>query len=275
MADDPISNPLAKTDDIANLTPSERARIYKERAAAAGIGRAPAAVSADAPAPAAAPPPAPAAAAPSAPAPTAPAAPKPAAPAPAAAAKPAPEPKVEEPEPDPSELPVLKGIAPDLKWERVHGYVEVTIDRDNLVAAARAARDELGYDYLSSITAVDWKDRLELLYHLYGYDYAKQPGCLVLRVSLEPEANPLVDSLTPLWPGADYQEREVYDLMGIKFAGHPELRRILLDDDFPGHPLRKDFEMDFQYVLVHHLRYGAEQQREAPLSGRTSDYDHV
>lgn len=271
MADE-SSNPLARTDDMANMTPSERARLYKERAAAAGIGRVPAAAAAgDAPAPVpAAPlPPAPAAA-PQAAAPAA-AAPAPAAPA----AKPAPEPKVEEPEPDPAELAVLKGVTPDLKWERVHGYVEVTIDRDKLVAAARAARDELGYDYLSSITAVDWKDRLELIYHFYGYDYARQPGCLVLRVPLEVEANPLVDSLTPLWPGADFQEREVYDLMGIKFAGHPELRRILLDDDFPGHPLRKDFEIDYQYVLVHHLRYGADQQREMPQSGRTSEYDHV
>jgi len=190
-------------------------------------------------------------------------------------AKPAPAPKVEEPEPDPAELPVLKSVAPDLKWERVHEYVEVTIDRGKLVAAARAARDELGYDYLSSITAVDWKDRLELIYHFYSYDPETQSGCLVLRVPLEVEPYPLVDSLTPLWPGADYQEREVYDLMGIKFAGHPDLRRILLDDDFPGHPLRKDFEIDYQYVLVHHLRYGAEQQRETPLSGRTSEHEHV
>ncbi|MFN0071480.1 MAG: NADH-quinone oxidoreductase subunit C [Chloroflexota bacterium] len=266
MADEANGNPLARTDDMAGMGPADRARLYKERAAAAGIGRAPAQASE--------------AAAPASPAAPAPAAPKPAvaqsAPPPAAA-KPAaaPVPKVDEPPADPDELPVLKAIVPDLKWERVHGYVEVTIDRDRLVPAARALRDELGYDYLSSITAVDWKDRLELLYHFYSYDYERQAGCLVLRVSLEPEPNPLVDSLTPIFPGADYQEREVYDLMGIKFAGHPELRRILLDDDFPGHPLRKDFEMDFQYVLVHHLRYGADQQRETPLSGRTAEYDHV
>jgi NADH-quinone oxidoreductase subunit C len=273
MADETNGNPLARTDDMANMTPSERARLYKERAAAAGIGRAPAAASADAPAPAPAAP-APAAAPAPEPAPAKPVAASPAA-KPAPAAQVAPEPKAAEPEPDPAEVPVLKSVAPDMTWERVHGYVEVTINRDRLVAAARAARDELGYDYLSSITAVDWKDRLELLYHFYGYDYSKQPGCLVLRVPLDVETNPLVDSLTPLWPGADFQEREVYDLMGIKFAGHPELRRILLDDDFPGHPLRKDFEMDFQYVLVHHLRYGADQQRETPQAGRTSEYDHV
>jgi NADH-quinone oxidoreductase subunit C len=197
---------------------------------------------------------------------------------PAPAPKPAtakPAPKEDIPEPDPDELPALKAIAPELTWARVHGYVEVMIGRDKLTAMALEVRDNLGYDYLSSITAVDWKDHLELLYHFYSYDYVAHPGCLVLRVPLETEAHPLVDSLTPLWAGADYQEREIYDLMGIKFAGHPDLRRILLDDDFPGHPLRKDFEIDFQYVLVHHLRYGADQQRETPLAGRTSENKHA
>lgn len=270
MADEPNGNPLARTADMANLSPSERARIYKQRAAAAGIGRAPADLG-DAPPPAPAPaaPPAPAPAPAGAAAPATPAAPKAAAPAAP------PPPKVEEPPKDPDEIPILKGIAPDLTWERVHGYVEITIDRDELVAAARVARDELGYDYLSAITAVDWKDRLELLYHFYSYDYREHPGCLVLRVPLEPETHPLVDSLTPLWPGADFQEREIWDLMGIKFVGHPDLRRILLDDDFPGHPLRKDFEMDYQYILVHHLKFGAEQQHDQPMAGRTAGYEHV
>src|SRR5215212_2039099 len=167
MADEPESGaggggPLARTPDMANLSATERARLYKERAAAAGIGRAPSIGDAPAdvalPAPAGAPASVVAAANPTPtaavekPAPAA-AAEKPAAPKPAAA-KPAP--KEEVPEADPAELPALKAIAPELTWARVHGYVEVMIGRDKLTAMAREIRDNLGYDYLSAITAVDW-----------------------------------------------------------------------------------------------------------------------
>jgi len=298
MAD--AGSPLERTPDMEGLPPSERARIYKERAAAAGIGRAPAAGEA---------PPAPVQQAPAQPEPqtqppavsrqpaaeqmaeeaTAPPAQAPARPAPRPAggteAAPAEQPKPvlseaegpPEPEKDPDEIPAIKALVPDMTWERQHGYVELTIDRTSLLQVTRLLRDEYGYDYLSSITAVDWPDsgKLEVLYHLYGYDPGEQPGCLVLRVPLPREAHPLVPSLTPLWAGADFQEREVYDLMGIKFIGHPDLRRILLDDDFPGHPLRKDFDLDYEYVLVHHLRYGVEGQRTEPLAGKTTEYSDV
>ncbi len=86
----------------------------------------------------------------------------------------------------------------------------------------------------------------------------------MLRVDLAREANPLCPSLTTIWPGAEFQEREVYDLMGVKFTGHPDLRRILTDEDFPGHPLRKDWTFDYERVLVRHLRYGAEGQGAPP-----------
>jgi len=66
--------------------------------------------------------------------------------------------------------------------------------------------------------------------------------------------------------GAELQEREIFDLFGLKFVGHPDLRRILLDDNFPGHPLRKDWTFDYEYVLVKHLKYGAEGQ-DAPPGG--------
>jgi NADH:ubiquinone oxidoreductase subunit C len=152
---------------------------------------------------------------------------------------------------------------PDLEWQRVHGYVELKVPRGRLVEIAQRLRDQFEYDYLSAVTAVDWPDRIEMVYHLYSFNYRLRPGCIVLRVDLErpplPEY-PLIDSLTRLWPGANFQEREVYDLMGVKFLGHPDLRRILLADDFPGHPLRKDFVFDYEYVLVNHLRYGVEGQ---------------
>ena len=87
-----------------------------------------------------------------------------------------------------------------------------------------------------------------------------------LRRFLPPDPNPLCPSLTTVWAGAELQEREIYDLFGVKFVGHPDLRRILLDDNFPGHPLRKDWTFDYEYVLVKHLKYGAEGQ-DAPPGG--------
>ncbi len=157
----------------------------------------------------------------------------------------------------------LREVVPDLTWERKHGYVEVRITREALLPTARKVLS-MGYDYLSGITAVDYRDRLEMLYHIYSFDYVERPGCIVLKFDLPPEANPLCPSLTTIWPGANFQEREIYDLMGVKFVGHPDLRRILLEDRFPGHPLRKDWTFDFQYVLVRHLRHGVEGQFAPP-----------
>ncbi|MCC6174721.1 MAG: NADH-quinone oxidoreductase subunit C [Chloroflexi bacterium] len=184
---------------------------------------------------------------------------------PAAAAKPGAKPAAppKPPEPDPPEVTRLREIVPDLTWERKHGYVEVKIPKDQLVPVAKQAKS-LGFDYLSAVTAVDWRDRVEMLYHLFGYDYVAVPGGIVLRMDLPPEASPLCPSLTSVWPGANFQEREIYDLFGVRFVGHPDLRRILLDDDFPGHPLRKDWTFDYEYVLVKHLRYGAQGQDRPP-----------
>lgn len=169
------------------------------------------------------------------------------------------------PEPDPDEVTELRELVPDLTWERRHGYLEVRVPKEQLVPIARKVKG-LGYDYLSAVTAVDWRDRVEMLYHCYGWDYVETPGCLVIRADLPPDPNPLCPSLTTVWAGAELQEREIYDLFGVKFVGHPDLRRILLEDRFPGHPLRKDWTFDYEYVLVKHLKYGAEGQ-DAPPGG--------
>ena len=117
----------------------------------------------------------------------------------------------------------------------------VAIKPDALAEAAAFLRDECGLDYMADVTAVDRPERFEMVYHLYSIkDQTPEP--FVLKVYLEDKENPTVASVTPLWKGADYQEREVYDLMGIHFEGHPNLKRILLWEGFPGHPLRKDFE---------------------------------
>jgi NADH:ubiquinone oxidoreductase subunit C len=141
--------------------------------------------------------------------------------------------------------------------------VEVFVPPDQLEAAARILRDELRCEYLSMVTAVDWPDRLEIVYLVYSLTENPSVG-VFLKANLA--RDPVADcpTLTTVWPGAELQERETYDLMGINFVGHPDMTRILTEDNFPGHPLRKDFSIEPDYVLMRHLRYGAEGQLAPP-----------
>ena len=96
----------------------------------------------------------------------------------------------------------------------------------------------LEFDYLTNLTAVDWLDFFEVVYHLTSM---KNYHTLVVKTRCYERENPEVPSVVSLWQGADFQEREVYDLMGIRFVGHPNLKRLFLWEGFQGHPLRKDF----------------------------------
>jgi NADH-quinone oxidoreductase subunit B/C/D len=118
------------------------------------------------------------------------------------------------------------------------------VEREHLVAFGKHIRDELGYELLSNVTGVDYKgrkgDRFEVVYHAYSISEPEKPG-LVFKART-PEDNPELPSLYNLWKTCYLQEREIYDLYGIKFTDHPNLTRILLWDDFDGHPMRKDYE---------------------------------
>lgn len=127
---------------------------------------------------------------------------------------------------------------------RPDGELVVRVPAVDLPAAARALAEAEPYplNYLSCVSGVDWPDRgrVEVVYSLYSMP---KP---VAKVSLRVEADRDLDrssvpSLTPVWPTAEFHEREVFDLFGVRFEGHPDLRRILLDESFVGHPLRKDF----------------------------------
>jgi len=111
---------------------------------------------------------------------------------------------------------------------------------DKLVDACRYLRDDpdLALDYLANLTSVDYPDRFEVVYHISSLQ--RHGGPLTLKVHAS-KTDPVVPSVVPVWAGADFQEREVYDLMGIRFGGHPNLKRILLWEGFHGHPLRKDW----------------------------------
>ncbi len=99
----------------------------------------------------------------------------------------------------------------------------------------------LDFDYLASITAVDYGNYFELVYHLVSLEHNH---ILVLKTHCYGRDEPVAPSVVSLWQGADFQEREIYDLMGIRFDAHPNMKRILLWDGFPGHPLRKDYSND-------------------------------
>lgn len=122
----------------------------------------------------------------------------------------------------------------DVKWGA--GF---RVPREDLLAVASALRDMPGVacNYLSNLTGVDLKDRLQAVYHLFGMGTGAK---VFLKVDI-PSDDPVVDSVTSVWPGANWHEREAWDLLGIRFRNHPDLKRILLWEGYEGHPLRKDF----------------------------------
>lgn len=106
--------------------------------------------------------------------------------------------------------------------------------------AAAASLKDLGFERFDMVTAVDRGENFEMVYRLSS---AKFGIGMFLKTEVSRD-EAVVETLTDLWPAANWQEREVYDLMGIEFRGHPDLRRILLPDDWEGHPLRKDYQDD-------------------------------
>jgi NADH-quinone oxidoreductase subunit C len=126
-----------------------------------------------------------------------------------------------------------------LETKDVFGTLHIKIPADKLIDICRWLKHQadLDFDYLADITAIDWQDRIEIVYQFVSLTSNNK---VALRVDLTRD-NPEVDSLYSIWKGADLQERESYDLMGVIFKGHPDLRRILLPEDWEGFPLRKDY----------------------------------
>ena len=126
---------------------------------------------------------------------------------------------------------------------------------DQLLAAATHLRDGMGFDYLTHVSASDYPDRLEVVYNLYSTRPDLWGPGLSLKVRVPDKVDPRVPSVTPIWKGANFQEREVWDMFGIRFDGHPDLRRILLWEGFNGYPLRKDWHEP--YYQEEHKPYGS------------------
>ena len=122
------------------------------------------------------------------------------------------------------------------------GELSLTIEGGQILAAAQAVQ-KAGYNFFEDMTAVDWyprTPRFQLSYHILSHQFRER---IRLRALVD-ETDPSIDSITAAWPSANYYEREVFDLFGIVFNHHPNLRRIMMPDDWQGHPLRKDYPVE-------------------------------
>ncbi len=140
-----------------------------------------------------------------------------------------------------------------------------TVDAGRVIDVCTHLRDEpeLKFEFLSSLTAVDRLEYFEVVYHLTSIRLNQMT---VIKVRTDDRESPKVPSVTAVWPGAHLQEREAYDLMGIVFEGHPDLRRVFLWDGFAGYPLRKDYLIGPGGRFPGLERFPGES--EEPLGGR-------
>ena len=133
----------------------------------------------------------------------------------------------------------LQDLIVDAKWDRKE--LTLTVAPETIIAAAKAAQ-AAGYNFLEDVTAVDWyptEPRFQICYSILSFGL-KQRIRLVARIT----EGQSIDSITSVWPSANLYEREVFDLFGVHFGGHPRLTRIMMPDNWEGHPLRKDYPVE-------------------------------
>jgi len=139
-----------------------------------------------------------------------------------------------------------------LESSQFRGDLTIVLKKEDIVSICNYLRDdpELSFDYLSDLTAVDRlgrKPRFDIVYHLYSISRNHR-----VRLKVGVDEGQGISSVTSVWSGANWFEREVFDLFGVSFLNHPDLRRILMPDDWEGHPLRKDFPLTREEVMFTH-----------------------
>ncbi len=139
---------------------------------------------------------------------------------------------------------LITDLAPDQKPGLSKQYPEFILPAEKLHEVAKVLKvtPETKMDYLFCLTAADRKDGFHVIYHLTSSEF-NHP--VVLRVILPDKVNPTIPTVSDIWHAAEYYEREVFDLFGIQFQNHPDLRRLFLEDDWIGYPLRKDYKDSF------------------------------
>jgi len=133
----------------------------------------------------------------------------------------------------------LEPFITDAKWDR--GELTLTVAPESIIPACQAAQ-AAGYNFFEDLTAVDWlptEPRFQLSYSLLSFAHKQR-----LRIVTRLTEGQTADSITSVWPAANFYEREVFDLFGVPFAGHPRLTRIMMPDNWNGHPLRKDYPVE-------------------------------
>jgi len=141
----------------------------------------------------------------------------------------------------------IKKTFPDevIGFTEFRGQVTVSLSKDRIVDICRYLHDspDMSFDYPTDLCAVDnlgrGRTRFEVIYNLYSTKYRHR---IILKAQV-PESDPVIDSVTLIWSGMNWHERETYDMFGITFKGHPDMRRILMPEDWEGNPLRKDYPL--------------------------------
>jgi NADH-quinone oxidoreductase subunit C len=134
----------------------------------------------------------------------------------------------------------LQELATDAKFDRAE--LTLTVARESILDACKAVQ-KAGYNFLEDVTAVDWypsEPRFQITYHILSHSL-KERVRLIARLDSDAAA---IDSIVGIWPSANFYEREIFDLFGVHFGGHPNLTRIMMPEDWEGHPLRKDYPVE-------------------------------
>lgn len=133
----------------------------------------------------------------------------------------------------------ISDILPSATYDETGEFLNVNIASELLLLMhSLRTKNELDFNYLFCLTCVDWKDHLMMVYHLLSKTHQHT---LVIKAKITDTVNPQIETVCNIWRTAEMLEREVFDLFGVKFINHPDLRRLFLSDDWPGHPLRKNY----------------------------------
>ena len=133
----------------------------------------------------------------------------------------------------------ISTLCPEAQFDTTGELLLVTVPDAKWHQLALQLRDELGFDYLTAVVGMDWKDSLGCVYYLTNSDTQEM---LHVKVATTDREKPMLHTVSDVWAVANYQEREVYDFFGIEFINHPDMRRFFLRNDWVGYPLRKDYD---------------------------------
>ena len=134
----------------------------------------------------------------------------------------------------------VTNLFPTVTYDETGEFLNILVDHTELRPLMKALRSNkvFRFDYMFCVTCVDWKTHLTMVYHLLSKTIRHT---VVVKAKINDTNNPEIETISDLWKTANFHEREVYDLFGVRFLNHPDMRRILLDEDWEGYPLRKNY----------------------------------